>query len=165
MLPKKLLKKAPSGPFGKAVRLPVCQDDHASTSGWCQNDRSPETGICTIVINKVHAANVSGEPAQRIVEVLNTSGRRPVRPHSDLRTMQLSHHLCGDYPVPCQHSVVELQQRVVGNFTNASVDAARRRQGLQVLETAPRYRHFARDGVMAIRLGSVGRLLQPERPE
>jgi hypothetical protein len=117
------------------------------------------------MINEVHAANVSGEPAKRIVQVLHASGSRPVRPHSDLRTMQFSHHLCGDRPAPRQRSVVELQQRVARHFTNACVDAARRRQGLQVLETAPRYRHFARDSVMAIRLGSVGRLLQPERPE
>jgi hypothetical protein len=30
LLPKKLFEKAPSGCVGKEVRLPVCQDDHAS---------------------------------------------------------------------------------------------------------------------------------------
>jgi len=53
--------------------------------------RGPETGIYTVMINEVPAANVSGEPAKRIVQVLHSSGRRPVRPYDDLRTMQFSH--------------------------------------------------------------------------
>ena len=91
-LPEQLLQKAPSGGFGKAVRLPIRQHDYASLEIWRQDDRGPETRIYTVMVNEVPAANVSGEPAKRIVQVLHSSGRRPVRPYDDLRTMQFSHH-------------------------------------------------------------------------
>lgn len=61
-LPKKLLKEVPCGRVDKAVRLPVGQDDQGCIKEGNQNDGSAETGILAIVINDVHAANVSGEP-------------------------------------------------------------------------------------------------------
>ena len=91
-LPEELFEKAPRGQLSKCLRLPVCQNDHACLEGWSQHDRSAETRILAVMINEVHAVNVSGEPAKRIVQVLHSSGRRPVRPYDDLRTMQFSHH-------------------------------------------------------------------------
>src|SRR6516162_10775403 len=62
-IPEKLFEKAPCGHLDKRLRLPVCQDDHACLGGWSQHDRSAETWILAVMINQVHAANVSGEPA------------------------------------------------------------------------------------------------------
>ena len=82
------------------------------------------------MINQVHAANVSGEPAKRIVQVLCTSARPPVHPYVDLWAMQLCYHLCREYPLPEHCSVVELQQRVMasalGNDPDAQVLKVRR---------------------------------------
>ena len=64
---EKLFEKAPCGCVGKKVRrLPVCQNDHACLGGWSQNDFSAEARILAVMINQVHAANVSGEPAKHI---------------------------------------------------------------------------------------------------
>src|SRR6516165_2807435 len=98
-LPEKLFEKAPCGHLDKRLRLPVCQDDHTCLGRWSQHDRSAETRILAVMINQVHAANVSGEPAKRIVQVLGTSRRPPVHPHVNLWAMQLCHHLCRDYQV------------------------------------------------------------------
>src|SRR5215471_14874405 len=129
-LPEKLFEKAPCGHLDKRLRLSVCQDDHACLEGWSQHDPSAETRILAVMINQVHTANVSGEPAKRIVQVLSTSGRPPVHPHVDPRAMQLCHHLCREYPVSEHCSVVELQQRVARHFIDACIDAARGPQRL-----------------------------------
>src|SRR5215471_14822835 len=129
-LPEKLFEKAPCGHLDKRLRLPVCQNDHACLGGWSQHDRGAETRILAVMINQTHAANVSGEPAKRVVQVLGTSGRPPVHPHVDLRAMQLCHHLCREYPVPEHCSVVELQQCIARHFIDACIDATPRPQGL-----------------------------------
>src|SRR5262249_18526175 len=129
-LPEKLFEKASRGHLDKRLRLPVCQDNHACLGGWSQYNRSTETRIFAVVINQVHAANVGGEPAKRIVQVLGSSGRPPVHPHVDLRAMQLCHHFCREYPMPEHCSVVKLQQRIARHFIDACIDATPRPQGL-----------------------------------
>ena len=86
-LPEELFDKAPRGHLSKCLRLPVCQNDYACLEGWSQHDRSAETRILAVMINQVHAANVSSEPAKRIVQVLGTSARPPVHPYVDLWAM------------------------------------------------------------------------------
>jgi hypothetical protein len=125
-LPEKLFEKAPRGYLDKRLRLLVCQDNHACFGGWSQHDRSTEARILAVMINQMHAANVSSEPAERIVQVLGTSGRPPVHPDVNLWAMQLCHHLYRDYPVPEFSSVVELQQRVPRHFIDACIDATTR---------------------------------------
>jgi hypothetical protein len=73
-------------------------------------------GSRAIMVNQMHAVNVAGELAKRIVKILTTRHLRPVRSHGVLRAMQSHHHSCGDYSAPEHRSVAELQQRVARHF-------------------------------------------------
>ena len=74
---KELLEEKRRRRGDEPARLPVRQNDHTGSGRWGEHERRPEAGISAIVIHKLHAAILSGKPAERIMQTLNVGRAQP----------------------------------------------------------------------------------------